>query len=661
MAYDVQYKNQWIYQHPKPIPPRIIPVEPDPKELEKNISKYMDMVGTAEVSPGAFERIEPRTRKADFARALSFEVYDPLWMLTRQWQYGRFKGNDCGSPITTKIAVEKKWLNTLYLGEKNYTGKPFATDTPLEYEVEKQNKTITPYIRIESALHFKKMVENACTKEVDKETLKDFITDLLSIYPLDPFIPTVDDKKKEVEDLKLEQNTNRAQLYALYGKKMFDGYKLFCNSGKLNQINDNIIKNIIEEKELIQNYKTWFIRKYHPVTNEQENCWSGEKLGYEVAMGELENMYEAEDYHTGKLSWYSFDAATANMKVDEKSEKKFLSYIPTPADFPGAPKKRLWEFEDVRVQLGQLENSDISLLANAIVMQYTTMYGNDWMVTPLETETGTILNVKGILVTDTFGESIFIDTQAGDEQTTGSFTDRWSMFGTSNAKAYKESDFSTKKGLLFPPSLPRCEESKPMEEVQFLRDEMANMLWGVETVISDGCDGTITGKNLSDAVLTIVDIQKGEPFVNENENYDYSFLVQNRVPLNWIPIIPQKIKGEQRDIRFRRAQMPIFFNEKYNSVRPSTQLLGIKKDEKGKKVLPCFINEEEITGYGIKLILTAQRTRWFNGESFNWVGYKKVISMYQANSGLMFDELIERASGKQIKLKQEEESYVSED
>jgi hypothetical protein len=631
-------------------------------------------------------RIEPRARKADIAQALSFEVFDPLWLLTRQWQYGRFKGNDCGSPITTKVKVSKRRLDTTYPNcnkMKFEVKKDYSTDTPMEYEVEKQNRNITPFIRLESAIHFKKMIEIALEKEKDKkEKCENTVQALMKAFVLDPFIPFVNEKDKTVETLKTEQNENLKRLYITYGKRMFDGYKLFADkdsSSKIKTISKELKFTML--RTLFAEYKKWFIHKYLPITDNKMNCWNEEELGYDVAMGEDKNIYEAEDYHTGKLSWFSFDAKK-EIKDSSNKEKKFLSYIPVQADFPGAPKQFLWEFEDANVQLGQIENDDFSLLANAVVMQYTTMYGNDWMVTPLETETGTILDVEGIVITDTFGERVFINTSAEetDKETfiaackaqgkkdkeaekaynAQAFTDRWSLFGTTLAHAYEENNFTTQKGLLFPPTLPRCEEGDPIEEVQFLRDEMANMLWGVETVIDDGCGGTISGKSMSDNVLAIVDAQKGEAVVNEEE-YDYSFLVQNRVPLHWIPFIPQKIEGESRDIRFRRGRMPIFFNNSYNPVRPSTQLLGIKENEKTKTIEPLFINEEEITGYGIKLIQTAQRTRWFYGESFTWTGFKKVISMYQANSGLMFDELIEKSTGKSIVLHPDVPEEVQEE
>ncbi|MDL2308326.1 hypothetical protein LJC53_01945 [Bacteroidales bacterium OttesenSCG-928-C03] len=662
---------------------------------EQNVEDYLKMVAARKVdSCKIAKRIEPRTRKQDYANALSFEVFDPLWMLSRQWQFGRFNGNDCGTAVTAKIKTSKKRLDCLYPNRDMDACKEYSTHTPMEYEVEKMNKPITFFIRIESALYFKKLVENRLLEDGCEEYRKDLFTQLMALFPLDP-LPDIIGKERDIETLKTEQNSNLKRMYAMYGKRIFDGYKLFKNSGQ------EILKNLQYSPlwsslhVILDEYNAWFTKKYQPVEYVEDNCWNEQKLGYETAMGENANIYEAEDYHTGRLSWYSFDAV-GNFSKNGVREEKLFSYLPVPASFPGAPNRRLWEFEDKGVQFGHQANDDFSLLANAVVMQYVSMYGNDWMITPIEAEVGTVLNVEGIIVLDTFGERIFIDTSAEETDNLGrdvSFIDRWSLFGTTRVDAYETMDFMPQGGLLFPPTVRRTEESKPIEEVQFLRDEMANMLWGVETIINDGCDGTLDGKELSDAVLDVVDAQKKE-MVDHEDEYDYSFLVQNRVPINWIPFIPQQIEGEIREICFRRGRMPIYYNGDYRPVRPSTELLKYAKTHLRKplrshssgyipvkrkagapqisilqlfpgsnmleydkrkdnadttKLIPRFIHEEEINGYGIKLITTAQRTRWFLGESFTWLGAKKVVSQYQANSGLMFDELIEKKDTNPVK------------
>ena len=52
-----------------------------------------------------WNRLEGRPRAETFERALRAEIRDALWMLTRQWQIGEFRGDDAGSPIVAKVRV----------------------------------------------------------------------------------------------------------------------------------------------------------------------------------------------------------------------------------------------------------------------------------------------------------------------------------------------------------------------------------------------------------------------------------------------------------------------------------------------------------------------------------------------------------------------------
>ena len=301
------------------------------------------------------------------------------------------------------------------------------------------------------------------------------------------------------------------------------------------------------------------------------------------------------------------------------------------------------------------------------MMEYVAMYSNDWMIVPLHTTAGRLFKLKNLVVQDCFGERQVINSSPDDhdkKDPSVPFTDRWALYGTTRSDAYaangKKGDFSTVKGLFLPASLLRVSESDPIEEVQFLRDEMANMVWGVEKRIDDECGDSLDGKTMSDKVLTVVDSQRG-PAVEPEEKAEFKYLIQNRVPVNWIPFIPLPESGAMgREIRFRRGRMPIYINdgseEPFKWVRPCTSILAVKRDEKGK-VIPFYLNEEEILGYGTKVTLTNQQTRWLNGSSYLWRGYAKKISGYQANSGLMFDELrkVERQSAKEDKENRAEE------
>src|SRR5207253_9879904 len=65
---------------------------------------YHVTLGTRDRTPRVrgWNRLEGRPRSADFARSLRAAVRDPIWFLTRQWQYGEFEGDDAGSPIDAR-------------------------------------------------------------------------------------------------------------------------------------------------------------------------------------------------------------------------------------------------------------------------------------------------------------------------------------------------------------------------------------------------------------------------------------------------------------------------------------------------------------------------------------------------------------------------------
>ena len=83
-----------------------------------------------------WNRLEGRPRSQSFERALQAEVRDALWMLTKQWQMGEFRGSDAGSPVFARLLMQTTRL-TKY---QPAGGKPeiFDSATPLETKVERR-------------------------------------------------------------------------------------------------------------------------------------------------------------------------------------------------------------------------------------------------------------------------------------------------------------------------------------------------------------------------------------------------------------------------------------------------------------------------------------------------------------------------------------------
>ena len=83
-----------------------------------------------------WNRLEGRPRALDFDRSLRAEVRDPLWMLTRQWQFGEFQGEDAGSAMTAKVQSRTARLNRF--AGRSLQAVGYDDSLPLETHVERE-------------------------------------------------------------------------------------------------------------------------------------------------------------------------------------------------------------------------------------------------------------------------------------------------------------------------------------------------------------------------------------------------------------------------------------------------------------------------------------------------------------------------------------------
>ena len=118
-------------------------------------------------------RLEPRSRNAEMKTSLQAAVYDPLWLLARQWQMGEFQGEDNGSPVIARWRADTAPLTRYRAGTPapGNPGSPVAYDArrvPLETLVERE--TVRPAatqpgkpdklrLAAEAGEHFLRLVE----------------------------------------------------------------------------------------------------------------------------------------------------------------------------------------------------------------------------------------------------------------------------------------------------------------------------------------------------------------------------------------------------------------------------------------------------------------------------------------------------------------------
>ncbi|HEX2929320.1 MAG TPA: hypothetical protein VHV54_06385, partial [Candidatus Binatia bacterium] len=185
------------------------------------------------------------------------------------------------------------------------------------------------------------------------------------------------------------------------------------------------------------------------------------------------------------------------------------------------------------------------------------------------------------------------------------------------------------------------QESNPVEKVILARDEMTNMVWGVEERIAgitgNGVDGFEAATALSNFFLHRVTPTTVLPQANDAK---VRYVLGTTVPENWIPFIARHNPGSNRQIRLQRASMPRLTDAIPDSrIEPRGSILRTGLDKEGDKEA-YFLHEEEVPRAGIVVTRAFQRARWFDGKVYIWIGRRKETGRGEGASGLLFDQIV---------------------
>jgi hypothetical protein len=567
----------------------------------------------------AYNRLEARPRAHDFTRSLRAEVRDPLWMLTRQWQMGELEGEDAASPIDARLLTRRLSVDRVALG--GGTAHVYDDTVPLEAMVEREAVPFTHALRVQAAQYFLRLHTQALRAR--------YLPRYRTAFPLPQHAE--DGFRGEVDGLNLYLATRRlafdgqAALAAIADGSF--AARVPVDPGDLGDV-----------QGFADAFAGWLPRQYTQPAPGEPPVWDTGKLSYSLsAAAPAEDGRQlalvAERYHEGRLDWYSFEldprgrpaAVDDPRHVPPAPVREAISFLPAAATFKGVPNARFWEMEERQVNFGNLnaQTTDHLLLVFA---EMGLVYGNDWFVIPYRLPVNTLCEVLGLVITDVFGERTLV--RAADEGPENDWQ-RWSLFNLSNRGELG----SYNRQFFLPAALGDALESDPLERVQFVRDEMANLVWAVEEVVPDGTGRGINGFDAADRTGVLPDPIAGSPAA-------IRYLLGTTVPENWIPFLPVQRQGSVQDIAFQRAAMPRMGTPPRDVVRAKGVLLN-------EPALPWFVNEEEIPFAGTIVTRSYQRTRWYGGRTLVWIGRRRETGRGVGSSGLRFDQIepVEPAGG----------------
>jgi hypothetical protein len=571
---------------------------------------------------------------------LAARIFDPLWLLARQWQMGEFQGEDVGTPVLARVRARSAMLSRCWLGElpdqPSTIGAPYDPRVmPLEVMVERQRTRATSAaeprtlkLRVEAGLHFLRMLE---LQPLSRNYRAAFITR----FVLQPVA-------SQTPDLADEQSSRFSLTMA--GRAM-DGGRLeeACRAGASTMVLDPALRIVAEDRAKVELTATRWLSWYDGLFSEpaapDADAWMPERMEYAMTVAARmseqltdEKPLTAAEFYDGHVDWSSFDLDYhANLGTDDDRTVNAIveTAVPAPVTFRGAPAPRHWEFEDARIEYGLLPVGPTDL-AQLLMIQYAGSYGNDWFVVPLTLPIGSLTRIDSLVVTDSFGVRSLL-RPIGDPALPNP---HWRMFQLAFRRRSGEAGVpGAEANLLFlPPALGRSLEGAAIEDVLFMRDEMANLAWAIERSIESPIEAASPRLDRSAGPDATADDAPPSAAAAASR-----YRLSSTVPANWVPLVPvqlavpsDSVPPEKIVSRLKRgAVLQPDGSQQVHSA------LGRVLNHGGSLLL----FDEEVPREGIHVTRHYQMARWIDGSTWLWVAHRKQVGRGEGSSGLRFDRL----------------------
>lgn len=588
-----------------------------------------------------FMRVESRTSiNSSINIQLQANVHDALWILSRQNDIKEFVGENAGSAIKTKVNHISKRINKF----KNQNGvESISSLELLEPKVEKLKSKIDIMSRLQMGRYWNKLL-----KQIGYVDL--YGSSILAEFKFSE--STLDNYQKEL----INSNSEIKQISTLLNGKVLDGWELYKkikNLGTISQYNSINIDggHLTNFNQIEGTFLHWVVQNYVQSGDTNLNtAWKPESLKYDFKCSVQENtdttsidktILTANDYQNGKLDWYSFNYEESdntnefgNNVIENTIVSNEKEYLSSKIKFKGALSSRWWEFDDSIINLSAIK-ADKYNIAKLLTINHLLNFSHDWQIIPLEIPQGSLVDIESLVVTDVFGDEISISQMEPSPN--------WNMFSLNKKGDLLNGD--TEGRLFIPPTIAKRIESKPIEEVLFMRDEMANMVWGIEKTIPSPLTGSLNG---DEAINNLTNYYESSVSSLNSEDGQVKslasrkFTLSSEMPENWIPFIPIKMNPTSfKNIEFQRATFYRIINKNnpLETVRPKTNILLADGSKLPETPTSYFINEEEILQNGVTIKSTYQRARDYDGSVRTWLGRERQNGKSERSRDFKFDTI----------------------
>jgi hypothetical protein len=570
-----------------------------------------------------WNRLEPHPRSDDqnaaVAAGLEARVHDPLWLLGRQWQFREFEGQDTGSPVGVHLQYATTHVSRWAPGVDGATSQPWTpADQPLETLVEREaNVTVGLRAAAEAGVHFLTLLADAGAAHLRPAYIAQY----------------------GVAASSGNDDVEADRLSLVLAARAIDGVRLAADlalalqsAGGAPALPAQPAIADADRAAVLSVAQTWLAWFQAEIAAANVNVtWIPERLEYRFSIsatapsGSGETVLGAPDYRGDGLEWYDFvhqPARTIGAPAETPVTQSWAG-LPAPVTFRGMPAARWWEFEDAAVDFGAVDTAPDDL-GRLLVTEFATVFGNDWYIIPVPLPIGTLTSVTSLVVTDTFGGRRLIEPTAKTATAGGP----WRMFHISEDATALGAGVDL-EALFLAPVLSSRIDGRPLEDVAFLRDEMADMAWAVERVV-EGPSGTPVDRaeqwqrSIAAAARAIAAAAPAAPIAA------LRYALATTVPDHWLPLLPVH-DGSDRSVRLQRGAMLRFETGVPVPVEPRGELLA---SPAGK---PLRFFEEEVPREGRSVARVPVLARWSGGLTAAWVARRSRIGRGEGASNLRYD------------------------
>ncbi len=407
-------------------------------------------------------RLEPRSRDADLLAGVEARLHDPLWLLARQWQLGELTGTDAGSAVFARARADVARIDAIRGPSGDWM--PFDPDTaPLAAALapapDEPSARPPLHRRARAGRHLLRLLAAAGLPDRDL-----FITK----FP----IAITDAERATLDDADL-------RFLATITPRVPDGDAaaatlaplLPADSSRLPDTFGVPADRVGPVSDVCRAWLAWRAAFEHTAP---APAWRPDELAYRfearVAAASRDIVLTAE-HHTGNtIRPCDFDASPGDATGREPVSIVSTS-LPTRTRYRGMPARRYWELEDAAVHWPAIDAGPGDI-ARILFVEFGLAFGEHWQVIPLQVPAGSLSRVTSFVVTDTFGGRTLVGAAADLDGSTAP-SSRWRFLELSRTGELAGP-------LVFVPPA-AAEAIGPVREVvDFMRDDVADVLWAVD-------------------------------------------------------------------------------------------------------------------------------------------------------------------------------------